>query len=137
MVDFDEALRVFSNLLTESLGPEAASEGRIVRDVYGRLSFVTPRPRDQGADKLELQAAHMLGAYGRPTAELVLSLSHDPSRYQDLLTETSIGVPVEGQGELRMIDRRLAGDDWLIRPTSLASNPSRLIFYSVKGGVGR
>ncbi len=137
MVDFDEALRVFSKLLTESLGPEAASDGRIVRDVYGRLSFITQRPRDRGADELEEQAARMLGAYGRPTAELVVSLSDDPSRYQDLLAETSISVPVAGRAELRMIDRRLAGDDWLIRPASLASGPSRLIFYSVKGGVGR
>jgi hypothetical protein len=36
-----------------------------------------------------------------------------------------------------MIDRRVAGDDWLRRPSPLVSDPSRLIFYSVKGGVGR
>ena len=137
MVDFDEALRVFGELLTAVLGPEAACDGRIVRDVYGRLSFVTPRPRDQRAVEVESRAAQLLGAYGRPTAQLVLSLSDDPSRYQDLLAETSIAVPAVGQTELRMIDRRLAGDDWLIRPASLTANPSRLIFYSVKGGVGR
>jgi hypothetical protein len=137
MIDFDDALRAFSELLTEKLGTEAARDGRILRDIYGRLSFVTPRPLGKASEDLEVSAAQMLGAYGRPTAQLVVSLSDDQSRFQDLLAETSIGVAVAGRAELRMIDRRLAGDDWLIRPAELASNPGRLIFYSVKGGVGR
>jgi hypothetical protein len=137
MLDFDEALRAFGKLLSETLGTEVAREGRIIRDIYGRLSFVTPRPHDKGTDDLELSAARILGPYGSPTAQLVVSLSDDQSRFHDLLAETSIGVPVDGQPELRMVDRRLAGDDWLTRPTCLSSNPGRLIFYSVKGGVGR
>lgn len=137
MVDFDDALRAFAELLTRKLGEDAAREGRILRDIYGRLSYVTPRALDEGAGDLELSAARMLGAYGWPTARLVVSLSDDQPRFRDFLAETSIGVPVAGQTELRMIDRRLAGDEWLMRPASLASSPSRLIFYSVKGGVGR
>jgi hypothetical protein len=137
MIDFDDAPRAFSKLLIEALGAEAACDGRILRDIYGRLSFVTPRPRDPRFDELQRAAARMLGPYGEPKAQLVVSLSDDKLGFRDLLTETSIGVPVEGQPGLRMIDRRLAGDDWLMRPTRLASNPSRLLFYSVKGGVGR
>src|SRR4051812_4139186 len=131
MFDFDEALPAFGKLLTEILGTEVARAGRIIRDIYGRLSFVTLRPYDKGADNLKLSAARMLGAYGRPTAELFVSMSDDQSRFQDLLAEISIGVLVDGQIELRMIDRRLAGDEWLMRPAILASNPGRLIFYSV------
>jgi hypothetical protein len=137
MVNFDEAPRIFSKLLIETLGAEAACDGRILRDIYGRLSFVTPRPRDARFDKLQVAAAQALGAYGVPTTQLVVSLSDDEPGFRDWLAETSIGVSVAGQPELRMIDRRLAGDDWLTRPTQLSSNPSRLIFYSVKGGVGR
>ncbi len=139
MIDFDDAPRAFSKLLIETLGTEIACEGRILRDIYGRLSFVTPRPRDARFDELQSAAAQVLGAYGQPTTQLVVSLSDDEQRFHDLADEISIGVPVAGQPELelRMIDRRLAGDDWLIRPAPLASNPSRLIFYSVKGGVGR
>jgi hypothetical protein len=137
MIDFDGALRTFGILLADKLGPEAAREGRILRDVYGRLGFVTSRPHDRSFDDVELAAVPILGAYGRPAGQLVVSLSDEKARFEDLLGETSIGVPVEGQAELRMIDRRLAGDDWLTRPTQLAANPRRLIFYSVKGGVGR
>jgi hypothetical protein len=137
MIDFDDAPRAFSELLTEKLGAEVAREGRILRDIYGRLSYITARHRDGAFDELELSAAQTLGSYAGPTAQLVVSLSDDQSRFQDFLAETSIGVSVEGQAELRMIDRRLAGDDWLMRPASLVSNPSRLVFYSVKGGVGR
>jgi hypothetical protein len=137
MIGFDDAPRAFSKLLTEFLGTEAARDGRILRDIYGRLSFVTPRPRDARCDALQLAAAQMLGAYGAPTTQLVVSLSDDEHGFRDLLGETSISVPVAGSTELRMIDRRLAGDDWLMRPEKLVFNPSRLIFYSVKGGVGR
>jgi hypothetical protein len=137
MVDFDDAPRAFAKLLIEVFGAEVACEGRILRDIYGRLSFVTPRPRDSRFDRLQLTAARMLGAYGEPKEQLVVSLSDDELGFRELLAETSIGIPVAGQPELRMIDRRLAGDDWLMRPTRLASSPSRLLFYSVKGGVGR
>ena len=137
MIDFDDAPRTFSKLLIEALGKEAARDGRILRDIYGRLSFVTLRQRDARVDQLRLEAAQVLGAYGKPTTQLVISLSDDEPGFRDLLSETSIGVPVADQVEFRMIDRRLAGDDWLMRPTKLASSPSRLLFYSVKGGVGR
>ena len=126
MIDFDDAPRAFSKLLIESLGKEAACGGRILRDIYGRLSFITPRPHDERFDDLRLAATRMLGPYGEPTTQLIISLSDDGPAFQDLLAETSIGVSVAGQPELRMIDRRLAGDDWLARPSQLASNPRRL-----------
>jgi len=137
MVNFDDAPRAFSELLIEILGAEAACDGRILRDIYGRLSFVTPRPHNAQWDKLQQQAAQVLGAYGEPTTRLLISLSDDEPGFVNLLAETSISVGVAGQPELRMIDRRLAGDDWVMRPVRLVSNPTRLIFYSVKGGVGR
>jgi hypothetical protein len=135
MIDFDDALLTFGKLLVETLGTEAAIDGRILRDIYGRLSFVTPRHRDERHKALQLKAAQVLEAYGQPATQLVVSL--DEAGFRGLLEEPSVGVPVQGERQLRMIDRRLAGDDWLMRPMQLVSNPSRLIFYSVKGGVGR
>ena len=82
-----------------------------------------------------MQAAQALEAYGQPGSQLIVKL--DKTEFDALLAERSIGVSVPGEPDLRIIDRRLAGDDWLMRPAPLVSNPSRLIFYSVKGGVGR
>src|SRR6516162_976114 len=137
MVDFDDAPRIFTRLLIESLGREEACTGRIVRDFYGRLNFVTPRPEDGRFDRLREAAVQRLGAYGQPTAQLITSLSDDETGFRDLVAERSIGVSVEGLPQLRMVDRRLAGDEWLTRPAQIASVPSRLLFYSIKGGVGR
>ncbi|HVC59227.1 MAG TPA: hypothetical protein VND19_02540 [Acetobacteraceae bacterium] len=137
MIGFDDAPVAFSKLLIEILGPDVARDGRILRDIYGRLSFITSCARVDACDKLQQQATQMLGAWGGPTTQLVVSLSDDEDGFQELLKETTIGVSVTGQPELRMIDRRLAGDEWLMRPVPLVSNPTRLIFYSVKGGVGR
>jgi hypothetical protein len=135
MIDFDDALLSFGKLVVNILGTEAALNGRILRDIYGRLSFVTPCPDNASYDELQRKAAQVLGAYGEPTAQLVVVL--DESGFRDVLAEPSVAVPVADGLELRMVDRRLAGDDWLMRPVELVSNPSRLIFYSVKGGVGR
>ncbi len=137
MIGFDDAPSAFSQLLIANIGTEDACEGRILRDIYGRLSFITPRPYDARHENLQLAAAQALGAWAGSNAQLIISLSDDEAGFQDLLKEPSIGVSVAGQPEVRMIDRRLAGDDWLMRPSPLVANPRRLIFYSVKGGVGR
>jgi len=135
MIDFDDALATFGKLLIETLGREAALNGRIVRDIYGRLSFMTPRSGGASSEALQMKAAQVLGAYGEPMNQLFVSL--DEPGFSSLLGEPSVRVPIQGELDLRMIDRRLAGDDWLMRPVQLVSTPSRLIFYSVKGGVGR
>ena len=137
MIGFDDAPIAFSKLLTEILGPNAARDGRILRDIYGRLSFITSHPHVEACDKLQQQATQLLGAWSGPTTQLVVSLSDDQDGFKQLLKETSIGVSAIGHPEIRMIDRRLAGDEWLMRPVPLVDNPTRLIFYSVKGGVGR
>src|SRR6516164_8522501 len=102
MVDFDDAPRIFTRLLIESLGREEACTGRIVRDFYGRLNFVTPRPEDGRFDRLREAAVQRLGAYGQPTAQLITSLSDDETGFRDLVAERSIGVSVEDLPHLRL-----------------------------------
>jgi hypothetical protein len=133
MIAFDDAPATFGQLLINFFGPEAALEGRILRDIYGRLSFITSLPYDARWDELQSAVTKVLGVWGGSTTQLVVSLSGDEPRFRALLGETSAGVAIPGQQPLRMIDRRLAGDDWLSRPSPLVANPSRIIFYSVKG----
>ena len=137
MVDFDAAATTFAELLVRILGTGEAQDGRIIRDVYGRLSFVTRHLRDPRWDDLEQQAAGKLGAYATQRSQLLVSLADDAAGLERLLADSTIGIATAGGATLRMIDRRLAGDDWLMRPEPLATAPKRLVFYSVKGGVGR
>ncbi len=137
MIEFDDAPTAFGKLLIEFLGVQATLAGRVLRDIYGRLSFITSLPYDARCDELNSAATQVLGAWAGSTTRVVVSLSDDEPGFRALLAETSTGVSVPGYPPLRMIDRRLAGDDWLSRPCPLVVNPSRLVFYSVKGGVGR
>ena len=38
---------------------------------------------------------------------------------------------------MKVLDRRIAGADWLVTPTSRTASPPRFVFASLKGGVGR
>jgi hypothetical protein len=98
MIDFDDALITFGKVLVEILGTEAALYGRIVRDIYGRLSFVTSRPHNAVYDELQMKAAQVLGAYGEAT-QLVVSL--DESGFHDLLAEPSVGVARLGRAGVK------------------------------------
>jgi hypothetical protein len=131
MVTFDNAPQVFAGLIVERLDTETVGRGRIVRDIYGRLSFVTSAVEDTACAALTEAAARALGVYSAPRDRLIIQW--DESDVEGLRQEPSVEV----DGPLRMIDRRLAGEDWLSRASKLVDAPKRLVFYSVKGGVGR
>jgi hypothetical protein len=137
MIDFDTAPGAFAKLLIAKLGSGMATEGLIVRDVYGRLSFVSSHS-DLDEKELRTEAESLLGAYAASRSDLLVSLSgDDEEEFRQLQGEPTIPVNAENGDKLRMIDRRLAGEDWLMRPQRIVFDPRRLIFYSVKGGVGR
>jgi hypothetical protein len=61
----------------------------------------------------------------------------DAKDLKAFLEEPSVAIELEAGVGIRLIDRRLAGQDWLIRAAKLTDMPRRLLFYSIKGGVGR
>ena len=131
MVTFDSAPQEFATWIAETIGSGAMEDGRLVRDIYGRLSFVTT---EEAANRLAAQTGQPLpdlGAYAA-SHEIIVGLPSD--ELSAFLAEPSVAI--SGQG-LRMIDRRVAGEEWLTRPAALAESPQRLVFHSVKGGVGR
>ena len=140
--DFDTAPTVLARLIGRHLGAEAAAHGRIVRDIYGRLSFVTDRaPSDLDGTSLRAAAALALGAYAQAGTHFLVCLSDDPETFQQLREEPSIAIRSDatdaGAPTCHLIDRRLSGEEWLMRPKPIVESPPRLVFYSVKGGVGR
>lgn len=147
-IRFNDALRLAAlALLGRSLPKEP--EPRLIRDVYGRLRFALDCAlADYPAEALGelLKAQEALGAY----ATDLEVLSHDSFSNPEAVfgspdwhrTTVSMGVNEDGEplgdAEVLLLDRQVTGQDWL-RPVDDADSqhPHRLIFFGLKGGVGR
>lgn len=135
IIRFDDSLPALISALMTCLSRDLISQGVVVRDVKGRLSFVLPV--DIGPtrfDVLQTELIIKLGAYARP--DRVLARPADVGA-QDLLASNAALPLIFEDVRLRMIDRRLVGADWLRIPSSKALPPPRFVFASLKGGVGR
>jgi MinD-like ATPase involved in chromosome partitioning or flagellar assembly len=135
-IPFDASLPAFVKILAKRFGQEQLSSAAVIRDVSGRLSAVLPDPAD--SDTMELVTAEVrrsLGAYARP--DIVI---RDASAMgaQRLLEEAARVAPLDVEGvAVRLLDRRFVGPDWLKPPAPTATGIPRIVFASLKGGVGR
>ncbi len=106
----------------------------VVRDGAGRLILA----RESIANAVQLEAALQegLGGYAGPlalvTGAAVQRLLSDPS-----LVEVETVDAAGAAYRFKYADRRIVGMDWLRVPVPLKSQPKRLVFGSIKGGVGR
>ncbi|KVD31074.1 KGGVGR-motif variant AAA ATPase [Burkholderia ubonensis] len=153
---FDDALPTLIEILKEWGGEAFVEQGTVLRDATGRLSFfAADRPPIQApaeADtpaSVEYQSAdeesHLdplgrrivdrLGAYAREDRPVVYPTEDGAS---PLLTSPE-RIPVRvGEQFCYLVDRRIVGTGWLAEPaTTLTSGPPRVVFASLKGGVGR
>ncbi|QOY95301.1 ParA family protein [Massilia sp. UMI-21] len=132
-IRFDDSLPQMVQVIAEMLGEERLLRGVFLRDISGRLSFFSDTELEQDLlDTVSIQL-EKLGPYirlDRPLAGL-----EEPGT-KKILAENSLQIPV-GRWVVRMVDRRLVGADWLREPTRVATRPSRFVFASLKGGVGR
>lgn len=135
MIRFDDALPAMANLVARTLGQDALMSGVVLRDSTGRLAFFSSNELDEATtvqlrNLIELE----LGAYARSDRPIA---SIGDFGVSNILSDPAI-VTVQGGGcSLRLLDRRLAGADWLRFPSPASAPPSRFVFASIKGGVGR
>ena len=147
-IRFNDALRLVA-LAVRQLDLPQEPQPRLIRDVYGRLRFALDCAlADYPADALGelVKAQEALGAY----ATNLEVLSHDSFSNPEAVfgspdwhrTTVSMGVDEEGEplgeAEVLLLDRQVTGQDWL-RPVDDTDrqHPHRLIFFGLKGGVGR
>ncbi|MDP9908252.1 cellulose biosynthesis protein BcsQ [Variovorax boronicumulans] len=154
VVLFDDALPTLVRILAAHGGAPFVEQGTILRDATGRLTFFsrdplpaaepndTTSPGDQGgdycsssqSDPLAKHIVDALGAYARPDRPVVYP---DESGASPLL-DSPERIPVQvGDLFCRLIDRRIVGAGWLAEPSTTLMFPPRLVFASLKGGVGR
>jgi hypothetical protein len=132
-VRYDESLPTLIRV-ARSFGVDLSGDGVIIlRDSAGRLGIAFASRRK--LDGLAASLREALGAYA--LAEPIL-----PSAiFQTMNVAHSRDIAVSiGGGEfcwIRLVDRRIVGADWLSDLAPPAVGPSRLVFGSLKGGVGR
>lgn len=134
-VFFDDSLRVLAEIVRNELGSEELSNGVALRDTSGRLCFFASfdLPEEQRATLGE-SLTQGLGRYAR--VDRVIAGVNDFGAEDLLASHEAVSVPA-GELSIRLIDRRLVGADWLRDPIGMVDGPPRIVFASLKGGVGR
>lgn len=133
-VRFDESLPVLVKAVVDLFSEQTMTEGLVLRDTTGRLAFffntVVP---EADVEKLSARLRADLCAYARTDR---VAASFSDYGVAALFSETPLIVNVLTIS-VKVIDRRLVGADWLRSPEMPAAPPSRFVFASLKGGVGR
>ena len=126
--------------LCQAIAPEFKSRKKrdlvVLRDTTGRLSTILPwKLSADDTARLELTIRESLGAYGR-TDRLVAGA--DSLGIEPLLAEASkLDFYSVGDLDVKVIDRRMIGVDWMRYPSQSTAGIPRVVFGSLKGGVGR
>ncbi len=133
---FDDSLPQLVATLTSLVGCDFVEAGTALRDASGRLSFVANRaPRDDDERETLSQALiQNLGSYAR--TDRPISFRGDGGTEPILAAPEQLPVQV-GDGFCRLLDRRIVGAGWLDAPIAGQIEPPRVVFATLKGGVGR
>lgn len=134
-IRFDDSLSILARVVADSLGAEQLSAGIVLRDISGRLAFFSSENLDERiVDTLAQRLREELGPYAR--TDRVLAAPEDFGAAKVLGDPVALSITVVNH-RIRLIDRRLIGADWLRHPAEVAPPPPRMVFASLKGGVGR
>lgn len=134
-VRFDDSLPQFVACLNAAYaGDLTAADPIVIRDFEGRLGVILDIPAAD-LDSLNSAVAECVGPYARP---------EDPVRGRNAagvsrIVEEAPTAPVLNIGgvNIRLLDRRIVGADWMTRPVLEPGTIPRIAFVSIKGGVGR
>jgi cellulose biosynthesis protein BcsQ len=131
---FDDSLPAFAKVIADSFGVDALTSAVFIRDAKGVLAAVLDRELDD-TELVEVQDKVLaaLGPYAR---------AEEPVRGKNGIgAERLLSGPARlvksGGVSVRLIDRRIVGIDWLAPPKLQSGAVPRVVFFSIKGGVGR
>ncbi len=136
IIRFDDSLPAMVSVIRATLGDDAVIAGTILRDAVGCLAFFANEPlEEEQKSALSADLREALGAYARPDRVVAGAGDYGANAVKN---EPS-ALYVEASGlRVRLVDRRIVGADWLHAPEPPPIKlPPRIVFGSLKGGVGR
>ena len=138
---YDTAIVALVDAVDENWGADAVRRNLILRDAVGRLTFVVLDERRSGAEREALSSTINTRLQGYADRSGI-SAATPEELFDDQLRVAKVGslIPVNGarfKGNVRVVDRRVVGADWLHTPGEAVPLIPRLFFVSLKGGVGR
>lgn len=139
-VTYDSALLDFCETLLGEGEIELAQNGCFVRDSKGRLKLLVVGPSDgKSLQDISKKVHERLGAYSADLLESVVRVHEDAEQANvGVALPESLQLSNGNVVQVRVIDKRLGGQDWLQRPTESGdSQTNSMVFWSLKGGVGR
>ena len=140
-LSFDTALPAFVRLVARFAGDDAVLSGKIVflRNAGGVLTAILRTPLDPTIRIAINEAGRSLYPYVEPeliTATPAELFDNSLGKLDQAVWET-IGDDKVGPTYAWLVDRRIIGADWMIRPLLPLDGPPVVVFASIKGGVGR
>ncbi|MBA3891469.1 MAG: ParA family protein [Gemmatimonadaceae bacterium] len=134
---FDDILPTLRGIFTEH-GDHLAALGVILvnRDLFGRVRLIVKEQSKMNAevrralDAVTTAIEHRLGPYAYPAKEAVLYES-------DIGPFLELNRTFELLPNVRIVERLATDADWSWIEDERATAPPRIVYYSIKGGVGR
>ena len=134
-IRFDDSLPQLVAILNAAYsGDMAAAEPIVIRDFEGRLGVILDIP-EADIEGLNNAVVERLGPYARPGDPV---RGHDAAGVSRIVAEAFAAPVLKIEGvDIRLLDRRIVGEDWMVRPVLQSGTIPRIAFISIKGGVGR
>jgi len=138
-VFFNEVLpKVAKMISTQTFPPNI--EPLVIRDIHGRIRVAINLDRNACAESFASFEKGLpgLGVYCDTATASLLSREDffDPDSIFNS-TEILRWSPPNSDCIIRVLDRQVTGQDWLIPKENSEGAPPRLVFFGIKGGVGR
>jgi hypothetical protein len=141
MITFDTSVQKLACLVQQHGLNVADSEGVFIRDMRGRLVFLARRElEDAIMAKINGAVSADLKPYISPIGAVADRRTPGTARALEATERILLRIQPDGAGEgicVAILDRRSTGIDWIHAPEDLAIETPRLVFSSLKGGVGR
>ena len=135
-IRFDQSLPRLVEIVFKQFGEELLRRSIFVRDVRGRLSVILADHINE--EKLVLADAEIrqeLGGYAR--SDLAVRDIEGIGSKRLLEEGQSVAPLVVSRHKIHLLDRRGLGAGWFAPPARTATGVPRIVFVSLKGGVGR